>query len=117
MALATTTMKKNNIFSKLSPWLGLGCLSPREVYWKMQEAEANFELKPYFNKIVLGQVWRDYYCFMFKKYRNTFFKLEGFSINEVKMCIRDSFKTLSLANVCSTIGIGKMANLYSGAHL
>lgn len=80
LALANTNLKKNIVFSKLSPWLALGCLSPREVYWKMKEAEANFGLKPYFNQIVLGLLWRDYYRFMFKKYRNTFFKPEGFSL-------------------------------------
>ena len=79
MALANASLKKNEIVSKLSPWLALGCLSPREVYWKMKEAEANYGLKPYFNQIVVGLLWRDYYRFMFKKYRNTFFKPEGFA--------------------------------------
>lgn len=90
LALANTTLKKNDVFSKLSPWLGLGCLSPREVYWKMKEAEANFGLKPYFNQIVLGLLWRDYYRFMFKKYRNTFFKPEGFSINAAATTLADN---------------------------
>jgi len=79
MALANASLKKNEIVSKLSPWLALGCLSPREVYWKMKEAEANYGLKPYFNQIVVGLLWRDYYRFMFKKYGNTFFKPEGFT--------------------------------------
>jgi len=79
MALANASLKKNEIVSKLSPWLALGCLSPREVYWKMKDAEANYGLKPYFNQIVVGLLWRDYYRFMFKKYRNTFFKPEGFA--------------------------------------
>lgn len=78
MALANASLKKNEIVSKLSPWLALGCLSPRQVYWKMKEAEVNYGLKPYFNQIVVGLLWRDYYRFMFKKYRNTFFKPEGF---------------------------------------
>jgi deoxyribodipyrimidine photo-lyase len=90
LALTNTTLKKNDVFSKLSPWLGLGCLSPREVYWKMKEAEANFGLKPYFNQIVLGLLWRDYYRFMFKKYRNTFFKPEGFSINATTTTLADN---------------------------
>jgi len=79
MALANASLKKNEIVSKLSPWLALGCLSPREVYWKMKEAEANYGLKPYFNQIVVGLLWRDYYRFMFKKYGNIFFKPEGFT--------------------------------------
>lgn len=90
LALSNTTLKKNNVFSKLSPWLGLGCLSPREVYWKMKEAEASFGLKPYFNQIVLGLLWRDYYRFMFKKYRNTFFRSEGFSPNKVITALTNS---------------------------
>jgi deoxyribodipyrimidine photo-lyase len=72
IALSNAALKKNEIVSKLSPWLALGCLSPREVYWKMKEAEANYGLKPYFNQIVLGLLWRDYYRFMFKKYGNVF---------------------------------------------
>lgn len=79
MALANASLKKNEIVSRLSPWLAVGCLSPRAVYWKMKEAEANYGLKPYFNQIVVGLLWRDYYRFMFKKYGNTFFKLEGFA--------------------------------------
>jgi deoxyribodipyrimidine photo-lyase len=78
MANANAIVKKNEVVSKLAAWLSVGSLSPREVYWKLKEAEANFGLKPYFGQIVLGLLWRDYFRFMFKKYRNTFFKQEGF---------------------------------------
>ncbi len=90
MALANTALKKNIIISKLSAWLSLGCLSPRAVYWKMKEAEANFGLKPYFNQIVLGLLWRDYYRFMFKKYRNNFFKVKGFSADAALPALENS---------------------------
>lgn len=90
MALANASLKKNEIVSKLSPWLALGCLSPREVYWKMKEAEANYGLKPYFNQIVVGLLWRDYYRFMFKKYRNTFFKPEGFNTDAKSISLAES---------------------------
>lgn len=90
MALANASLKKNEIVSRLSPWLALGCLSPREVYWKMKEAEANYGLKPYFNQIVLGLLWRDYYRFMFKKHGNTFFKPEGFAIDTKVITLSDS---------------------------
>lgn len=90
MALANTQLKKYGIISKLSAWLALGCLSPREVYWKMKEAEANYGLKPYFNQIVLGLLWRDYFRFMFKKYGNTFFKPEGFKLDAEPMSMADS---------------------------
>lgn len=90
MALANASLKKNEIVSKLSPWLALGCLSPREVYWKMKEAEANYGLKPYFNQIVVGLLWRDYYRFMFKKYGNVFFRKEGFTAELNGLNITDS---------------------------
>ncbi len=90
MALANASLKKNEVVSKLSPWLALGCLSPREVYWKMKEAEANYGLKPYFNQVVLGLLWRDYYRFMFKKYGNTFFKPEGFKKDAQVISLSDS---------------------------
>ena len=90
IALTNVSLKKNEVISKLSPWLALGCLSPREVYWKMKEAEANYGLKPYFNQIVVGLLWRDYYRFMFKKYGNTFFKPSGFNANIEVVSLGDS---------------------------
>lgn len=79
MANTNTTIKKNEVVANLSAWLAIGSLSPREVYWKLKEAEANYGLKPYFGQIILGLLWRDYFRFMFKKYGNTFFKQEGFN--------------------------------------
>jgi len=90
MVLANATLKKHEVISKLSAWLALGCLSPREVYWKMKEAEANYGVRPYFNQIVLGLLWRDYYRFMFKKYGNTFFKPQGFKKDGVPLQLENS---------------------------
>ncbi|WP_285009431.1 DASH family cryptochrome [Pedobacter faecalis] len=64
---------KQAFFSRLSPWLALGCLSPRKVYWTMKAADqvpgaANF------NQVLLGLLWRDYYRFMFKKHGIGFFR-------------------------------------------
>lgn len=78
IANANATVKKNEVVANLSAWLAIGSLSPREVYWKLKEAEANYGLKPYFGQIILGLLWRDYFRFMFKKYGNIFFKQEGF---------------------------------------
>lgn len=59
--------------SMLSPWLALGCLSPRMVYWLVKDAEEQFGSHPNFNQIVLGLLWRDYFRFMFKKHGSNFF--------------------------------------------
>jgi deoxyribodipyrimidine photo-lyase len=90
IAMSNASLKKGELVSKLSAWLALGCLSPREVYWKMKDAEANYGLKPYFNKIVLGILWRDYYRFMFKKYGSKFFKTEEFTNETTIIRLADS---------------------------
>jgi deoxyribodipyrimidine photo-lyase len=59
--------------SKLSPWLALGCLSPRKVYWAVKDAERKFGNNPNFSHIILGLLWRDYFRFMFKKHTANFF--------------------------------------------
>jgi deoxyribodipyrimidine photo-lyase len=90
MAYANATVKRNEVVSKLSAWLAIGCLSPREVYWKLKEAEANYGLKPYFGQIVLGILWRDYFRFMFKKYGNIFFKPGGFKQEPVSLSLLET---------------------------
>lgn len=81
IVMSKTVLKKHEIVSKLSAWLSIGCLSPREVYWKMREAEESYGVRPYYNQIVLGLLWRDYFRFMFKKHGNTFFYPNGFKAN------------------------------------
>ncbi|WP_410220196.1 DASH family cryptochrome [Pedobacter sp.] len=83
LELTAALAKKADVISALSPWLSLGCLSPREVYWKIKEAERIHGPKPFYNQIVLGLLWRDYYRFMFKKYGNAFFRTGGFGKEEV----------------------------------
>ena len=72
---ATTHVKKAKaavsqpgFTSRLSPWLALGCLSPRKVYWQVKAAEAKYGANPNFNQLILGLLWRDYFRFMFKKH-------------------------------------------------
>lgn len=59
--------------SKLSPWLALGCLSPRKVFWAVKHAEGKFSTHPNFSHLILGLLWRDYFRFMFKKHTVHFF--------------------------------------------
>ena len=63
--------------SKLSPWLSLGCLSPRKVYEEIKSFEndrvSNGSTQELFHELL----WRDYFRFLFKKFGNTMFRLEG----------------------------------------
>lgn len=56
--------------SKLSPWLALGCISLRQVYWEaMKHGHPDI--------MVLELLWRDYFRFMFKKHGQKFYKTEA----------------------------------------
>lgn len=68
-----SAQEKSHFFSSLSPWLSLGCLSPRKVYWEIKNAEESFGANANFNQILLGLLWRDYFRFMFKKHGITFY--------------------------------------------
>ena len=63
--------------SKLSPWLNLGCLSPRTVY----EAVERYERERVENEstywLVFELLWRDFFQFQFAKHGNQSFKREG----------------------------------------
>lgn len=72
-----STVEKPGFSSRLSAWLGLGCLSPRKVYWMIKDAESKLGSNPNFNHILLGLLWRDYYRFMFKKHGVKFFDEPG----------------------------------------
>jgi len=65
--------------SKLSPWLALGCISPRQVYW---EVKKNAHHIPNADMLVLELLWRDYFRFMFKKHGQKFYKAE--TVTETK---------------------------------
>lgn len=69
--------RSKKLFSNLSPWLSLGCLSPRKVYWDIKAAEQIYGHHTLFLPMLRGLLWRDYFRFMFKKYGSQFFKLTG----------------------------------------
>jgi deoxyribodipyrimidine photo-lyase len=60
----------NNNSSKLSPWIALGCVSLREVYWEViKQQHSNSQT---YNALLLDLLWRDYFRFMFKKHGQKF---------------------------------------------
>jgi len=60
----------NDHSSKLSPWIALGCISLRQVYWEVSRHQhANVQQT---NLLLLDLLWRDYFRFMFKKHGQKF---------------------------------------------
>jgi len=64
-------------YSRLSPYIAVGALSPNTLYHAAKEAEKAVSDKKRIDQIILKLMWRDYYRFMFKKHGNRFFHAEG----------------------------------------
>ncbi|MGB3613978.1 MAG: DASH family cryptochrome [Elainellaceae cyanobacterium] len=63
--------------SKLSPWLALGCLSPRYVYEEVQRYEAERVQNDSTYWLVFELRWRDYFRFVALKYGDALFRPSG----------------------------------------
>lgn len=68
--------------TKLSPWLAIGCLSPRGVYHELRKYEEEFGANESTYWLIFELMWRDYFRFMMKKYRNKFFKQNGIKAHD-----------------------------------
>ncbi|MEO7214791.1 DASH family cryptochrome [Mucilaginibacter sp.] len=64
------------VASCLSPWLALGCVSPRQVYWEVVKYRSTLQNA---DALMLELLWRDYFRFMFKKHGQKYFRAEGFN--------------------------------------
>jgi deoxyribodipyrimidine photo-lyase len=69
----------NDHSSKLSPWIALGCISLRQVYWEVirHQHPGNMHRS---NLLILDLLWRDYFRFMFKKHGQKFIAAKNSSI-------------------------------------
>ena len=63
--------------SKFSPWLALGCISPRQIYWEVKR----FEKEHYKNQstywLIFELIWRDYFKYISLKHGDKIFHLGG----------------------------------------
>jgi deoxyribodipyrimidine photo-lyase len=69
--------------SKFSPWLALGCLSPREIYVELKKYEEQFGANESTYWLIFELLWRDYFRFMMKKHRHQFFLQTGIKSDEL----------------------------------
>lgn len=63
--------------SKLSPWLALGCLSPRQVYQAVQAYETQRVKNDSTYWLVFELLWRDYFRFVCARYGDRIFHPTG----------------------------------------
>lgn len=70
-------MLGENYSSKFSPWLAMGCLSPREIYHEVKRYEAEHGANKSTYWLIFELMWRDYFRFMMKKHGNRLFLKNG----------------------------------------
>ena len=75
-------MVGENYSTKFSPWLALGCLSPREIYAELKKYEVVNGANDSTYWLEFELLWRDYFRFMMKKYRHKFFLQTGIKEDE-----------------------------------
>ncbi len=66
-----------NYSSKFSPWLALGCLSPRYIHAQVQQYETQRVQNDSTYWLIFELLWRDYFRFICAKHGNAVFKLAG----------------------------------------
>jgi len=66
--------------SKFSPWLAQGSLSPRSIYWKVQEYEDEVVRNQSTYWLIFELIWRDFFRYWGAKQGNRIFWFKG--INE-----------------------------------
>ena len=66
-----------NFSSKLSPYLSLGCISPRSVYHEIKKFEEEKGSNNSTYCLIFELLWRDFFRFMFKKHGNRYFLQSG----------------------------------------
>jgi deoxyribodipyrimidine photo-lyase len=63
--------------TKFSPWLALGCLSPRDIYWQVQDYKVERIKNDSTYWITFSLLWRDYFHFMAAKHGSKLFQGSG----------------------------------------
>ncbi|WP_193162276.1 DASH family cryptochrome [Microbulbifer hainanensis] len=68
--------------SKLSPWLANGCLSPRQVYWKVKAFERDVIANQDTYWLIFELLWRDYFKYISLQQGDRIFRAAGLSDGE-----------------------------------
>ncbi|ADR22577.1 cryptochrome DASH [Marivirga tractuosa] len=63
--------------SKFSPWLALGCISPKSIYYQVKQYEKERKKNQSTYWMIFELIWRDYFHFVLKKFGAQLFQKEG----------------------------------------
>jgi deoxyribodipyrimidine photo-lyase len=70
--------------SKFSPYLALGCISPREIFENVKKYEEKVKKNQSTWWLVFELVWRDYFTFKGMKFGDKIFKTKGYKKKEIQ---------------------------------
>lgn len=92
-----------NYSSKFSPWLALGCISPKFIYHEVKNYESTHIANESTYWLIFELLWRDYFHFMMLKYPTHFFTSNGInkrmvSKNKHDAILFDKWKSGQTAN-------------------
>jgi deoxyribodipyrimidine photo-lyase len=76
----------NDLSSRLSPWIALGCISLRRVYWEVLKHQQSNNTH-YTNLLILDLLWRDYFRFMFKKHGQKFIAAKDLTDEAIEIAL------------------------------
>ncbi|WP_149275650.1 DASH family cryptochrome [Pareuzebyella sediminis] len=65
--------------SKFSPYMALGCLSPRTIYEAVKDYEQNVKKNQSTWWLIFEIVWRDYFTFKLMRFQNKVYHNEGYT--------------------------------------
>jgi deoxyribodipyrimidine photo-lyase len=74
--------------SKFSPWLALGCISPRSIYEEVKRYEKERKKNESTYWLIFELIWRDYFRFIAKKHGDKIFQISGIK-NQMDSWSRD----------------------------
>ena len=70
--------------SKFSPWLALGCISPREIHAQVRAFEQDVEKNEDTYWLIFELIWRDYFRYVAMRYGNRIFHKRGIKAESPK---------------------------------
>ncbi len=75
--LTRNGMLGNDYSSRFSPWLALGCISAKSIFYEVKKYEKERIKNQSTYWLIFELMWRDYFHFVLKKYKQKLFQLNG----------------------------------------
>jgi len=102
-AIETYKVTRNGLIgerysTKFSPWLAMGCLSPRLVYHEIKKYEKQHLANESTYWVIFELLWREFFIWMMKKHPNQYFKLNGISNSQTLLPKNDEASLLKWIN-------------------